>query len=186
MSLFLEVDLSQGESRIVRVLTKDPRMIALARTKPWEYDDHVNTARIIFPGQPITKSQRQLGKFTNHAGNYGMRGKQFSDKLLKETEGLVVVPPDECQRMLDAYLGANQPILDWQARTRDEVIAKGYVEDSWGHRLTFKYEPASDDLYRRNLHHALVEKGINPHELVEEYDRKTMEATLNAGKTEGR
>lgn len=148
-TLFLEVDLSQGESRIVRVLTREPRMIELARTKPWEYDDHTNTAQIIFPGKAITKDDRQLGKRTNHASNYGMRGRQFSDSLLKDSEGKVVIPPDECQRMIDMYLGANPAIPQWQAATRIEVIEKGYIEDSWGHRLTFLYEPPSDDLYRR-------------------------------------
>lgn len=151
MSLFLEVDESQGESRIVRVLTKDPRMIELARSKPWEFDDHKNTASIIFnkPLAALTKRDRDLGKRTNHASNYGQRGKTFSDSLLKDSEGDIVIAPDECQRMIDAYLAANQPILDWQAATRTEVVERGYLQDSWGHILTFKHEPPSDDLYRR-------------------------------------
>jgi DNA polymerase I-like protein with 3'-5' exonuclease and polymerase domains len=188
VSLFLEVDLSQGESRIVRVLTKDPRMIALARSKPWEYDDHKTTASIVYKKLPdqITRDERQIGKKVGHASNYGQRGKTFSDALLKETEGKVVIPPDECQRMIDIYLGANQPILDWQARTRDEVVAKGWIEDSWGHRLTFKYEPASDDLYRRayaarpqgDLAKLLLQFGLKP--LYAAIRRERWRAAINA------
>ena len=147
-------------------------MIELARAKPWEYDDHKNTASIIFakPLIALTRRDRDLGKRTNHASNYGQRGRTFSDSLLKDSEGEIVIAPEECQRMIDTYLGANQPILDWQARTRAEVLEKGVIMDSWGHRLSFAYEPPSDDLYRRayaarpqgDLAKLLLQFGLKP------------------------
>ena len=46
--IFLSVDLSQAEDRVVKMLTRSPRLIKLARLKPWEWDAHVHSASIAF------------------------------------------------------------------------------------------------------------------------------------------
>jgi hypothetical protein len=115
-----------------------------------------------------------------------MRGKQFSDNLLKNSEGAIVLAPQECQRMIDAHLGANPEIVQWQADTRAEVLAKGMIVDSWGHRLNFAYEPPSDDLYRRayaarpqgDLAKLMNQCGVKP--LYRALKREGWKAAMNA------
>ena len=153
--VFVECDLSAAESRVVRAragaLTGDQRMIEIARSKPWEFDDHTNTASVIFgkPTDQITKLERFLGKQTNHAGNYGEQGKTFSENLLKLTEGEVVRTPEECQRMLDAHMLANPAIPLWQRSIRAELLANRRLVNSWGRVLDIRFDRMDDDLYRR-------------------------------------
>lgn len=68
--LFLEVDLSQAEARIVSLLAEDSETLNLFNTT----DIHSVTASWIFNVDPkeVTSDQRFIGKTCRHAGNYGM------------------------------------------------------------------------------------------------------------------
>ena len=68
--LFLEVDLSQAEARIVALLAEDSNTLELFNTT----DIHSVTASWIFNKDPkeITSDERFIGKTSRHAGNYGM------------------------------------------------------------------------------------------------------------------
>jgi len=147
-TVFVECDLSQAEDRVVKVYTGDPRLIEEARSHPADFDTHTANAVRIFDIETaaVTYDQRYLGKKTVHASNYGMHGKRLSDELLKEG---YVRTPDECQRMIDRRLEAAPAILDWQQRTRMEVMRTRSVTNSWGWALDFTYERLGDDVYRR-------------------------------------
>lgn len=145
-TIFVECDLSQAEDRVVKAYTGDPRLIAEARAHPAEFDTHTNNARAIFGVETPTKDQRYLGKKVVHASNYGMAGKKLSEELLKEND---VRTPDECQRLIDRRLELAPAILQWQQRTRMEVMRTRRLMNSWGWTIDFKYERLGEELYRR-------------------------------------
>lgn len=155
---FLEVDLSQAESRVVYCLTGDPDLIAIARLQPWEFDDHNRTAGIVFrkpldgkwpcglSRYAVTKDERYFGKRTRHASNYGLRGRRFSDELLKEG---YVKTPEECEQWIDTLMSRDAAIPRWHQRVRQMVLRDKAITNGFGTVLDFEFERLSDDLYRR-------------------------------------
>lgn len=144
---FLEVDASQGEDRIVKCLTRSPRLIARALMAPWENDEHRRAAQVIWPDLPITPERRYLGKRSRHAGNYGLMGLKFSEELLKDG---VVVTPDEAQAYIDTLLDKDTPeVRDWQLQVRATVMRDRCIANSWGQVWDFTWERLNDDLYRQ-------------------------------------
>ncbi len=132
-------DYSQIEDRICKMYTGHPEMIALANTKPWEYDAHTETARLIFNALVVTKLQRQFAKSVNHAAQRGMGGETMSEGLLKED---YIVSPKECQRMIDAYLKYLWQIPELYFRwVRENLLRDGYLVNSWGFKATYLRSP---------------------------------------------
>lgn len=73
--VFVEIDSSQAEARVVALLATDYKLIELFNTT----DVHKLTASWIFnvPVDRITKELRFVGKTTRHAGNYDMGKKRL-------------------------------------------------------------------------------------------------------------
>jgi len=158
--VLVEVDQSQGESRIVDGMTGDPELQRLARMLPTEMDQHILNASKIFEreydeliaayqaGDSEAMEQRQLGKRVRHAANYGMEGPRMAEITLVETEGAVVLDPDECTEWL-ARLHASTPGLGrYHAWVRQQMIELGYLESSWGRRYYFKGLRLSKEDYK--------------------------------------
>lgn len=146
--IFLDVDLSQAEDRVVKMLTNSPKLIERARAMPWENDEHRRAAALIFHTTPdaVTKDQRYLGKRARHAGNYGMRGRKLSEELLKEG---YVLTPEECDRFINQVIDQDTPeVRDWQRATRQLVLRHRMLANSWGRTWDFTYARLSDDLFR--------------------------------------
>lgn len=145
--IFLEVDMSQAEDRLVKVLTGSDRLIARARSAPWENDEHRRAAEIIWPGLEITKDRRTIGKRTRHAGNYGMTGKTHSEQLLKDGHTFT---PQECDKMIEAIIDKDTPeVRHWQAAVRRLIMHQRKLTDSWGAEWIVEFDRLDDDLYRR-------------------------------------
>ena len=148
-NFLLELDLSQVESRIVYMLTRDESLIKEARALPWEYDMHTENAREIFklpPQAPVTKEQRYLGKRTVHAAQRGMRGKTMSEHMLKDG---FVLTPTQCEVFIDSYFSAKRPVQDiYFFETGMTVRRDRKLRNSWGREIEWKYDRFSDDLYR--------------------------------------
>lgn len=146
--VFLEVDGAQVESRVVYVMTGDPRLIEIARTRPDEYDMHTENAKDIFkiPAAAVTKEQRYFGKKAVHAAQRGMMGNKMYEELLKDD---VIRTPDECQLMIDAYLQKNAPVVDWFQRVRMMILEQKVLRNSWGRQYSFKYFRMGDEAYRQ-------------------------------------
>ncbi len=148
--VMLEVDLSQAEDRVVKMLTRDPTLIGLAREMPWKFDVHkFNAARIFkIPEKQVTKDQRYLGKHVVHASNYGMGAMQLSEVLLKDNYIRTI---EECQEMINEYFeGVGSPIHDWHREVRKTIIREGLLVNTWGRVLDLSPYRLSDDLYRRS------------------------------------
>lgn len=150
--VFVEVDLSQAEDRIVKMLaaavTGNEPLRERARAKPWENDEHKRAASVIFNTQisAVSKPQRQMGKRVRHATNYDMHGKTMSEGLMKDG---IVETPDECDRMINALHAADPDIRLWQADTRRLVMNHRCLINSWGRELLFEDSRLDDDAYRR-------------------------------------
>lgn len=148
--IMLEVDLSQAEDRVVKMLTRDPQLMELARKMPWEFDVHTYNAARIFkiPQREVTKEQRYLGKRVVHASNYGMGAMQLSEVLLKDNYIRTV---DECQEMINEYFeGDGAAIHAWHRQVRKTIIREGVLVNTWGRVLDLSPYRLSDDLYRRS------------------------------------
>lgn len=146
--VFLEVDESQAESRVVYVLSGDPTLIELARRHPSIFDQHTYNAHRIFgiPESDIVYDQRQIGKKTVHGAQRGMRGDKLSGVLLKDG---YVRSAEECQAFLDSYM-REHPGMDTYFRwIRDQTMRNRYLANSWGRVWDISFERLGDDVYRR-------------------------------------
>jgi DNA polymerase I-like protein with 3'-5' exonuclease and polymerase domains len=167
--IFLEVDLSQAESRIVYVLSGDDMLYNLACLDPSRFDQHAYNAHMIFgsvkvvpadqvgnyrlardhdftPLGYVTKDQRYFGKRTVHGAQRGMRGEKMADELLKED---FIRTPEECQRNIDAYIRKHPGMTDYFQWIRKQVLRSKKLTNSWGRVWDVTYEKMDDDLYRR-------------------------------------
>lgn len=160
--IFVEVDLSQAEDRVVKALayalTKREALIERARAMPWENDEHLRAASAIFhrplaeltraydAKEPIAKQQRYLGKRTRHANNYDIHGRALSHALLKE--GLIITP-EEAQRNIDTLNEADPDIAVWKREIRTMILRDRSLVNGWGRVIDFEFERLNDDLYRR-------------------------------------
>lgn len=145
--VLIELDQSTAESRIVKILTGAPRLIELALTQPWEFDDHANTATIIYGVAlgSVDKTQRYFAKRVNHASNYDMRGLKMSEEILKDG---VVITPEECDRLLEAKHAADPEVRRWHAAVKREVLREEKLVNSWGWEWTLEGRLLCEAAYR--------------------------------------
>ncbi len=146
-SLIMCMDLSQVESRIVYMLTRDPVLVEEAQSLPWEYNMHMANAQAIFGVLEPTKDQYYFGKKTTHAAQRGMRGKTMSEDLLKEGHVLTKV---ECDAMIDQYF-ANKPAIKdvYFPELLRKIWTDHSLENSWGRRIAWpNLVRFTDDIYR--------------------------------------
>lgn len=80
-----------------------------------------------------------------HAANYGMRGKKLSDILLKEH---LTYTPQECDRLIGAYMEAQPAIRKWQRKTREVVLRRRRLFTNWGRDINFDGFRLDDELWR--------------------------------------
>jgi len=86
----------------------------------------------------VTQGEREnVGKRGRHATNYGMEGVRFSEVLIKETEGEVVLTPEECDDIIEHVMAARPYIAHWQAWVRERIIRHRKLVNSYGRHLLF-------------------------------------------------
>jgi DNA polymerase I len=146
--LCLRFDLSMAEARILGILSHDPAMMALARSKPWDFDLHKHNASIVFQKniKDVTKEERYAAKRIVHGSGYGMQPSRMSDSLLDEG---FIIPPDECERLQNNYLAEMVGVAQYQLRTRMMVIETKKLVNSYGFSIEFKHERRDEQLWRR-------------------------------------
>ena len=142
----MKLDLSQVESRIVCMLTRDPVLVTEAQSHPWEFDGHTENAKVIFSLNEITKDQRYLGKKAVHGAQRDMSGFRLSDELLKEG---YVKTQDECQWMIDKYHQSKPAIKQiYFAEVRQQVWNERSLTNSWGRTIKWKHDRFDLELYK--------------------------------------
>lgn len=155
--IFLELDLSQAEDRIVKVLASQvpgisaqrvEELLWRARAMPWENDEHKRAASAIFgvPIDNVKKDQRFIGKRSRHAFNYSMGNNTCSEQFLKEG---FVYTPEECGKFLDGVDRDVPEVRMWQKEVRIEVLKKKRLVNDWERVLDFSWDRLDDDTFRR-------------------------------------
>lgn len=143
------MDLSAAESRVVRMLSRDPKMRELARVRPDEMDVHRYNASQVFGVREadVTKDQRFFAKIVEHGAQRDMHGQTMSDGLLKMG---IVRTADECQRDIDAYHARNPAVKEhYFADVRKQVFRHRALANTWGRTITFDDLRLDDVLYRQ-------------------------------------
>lgn len=151
--IWWEVDGSQVELRLdllyAYMLTGNKELHRRAWAKPWELDQHTETAAKTFNKdlKDVTEDERYLGKKTNHAAWREMTGQKFSDELLKDAG--MVVTREEAQGWLDDYKRAFPEMLEFFRQVRLEILRDRQCTNSWGRVLPFTYARLDDEVYRQ-------------------------------------
>ena len=182
--IFLQADLSQAENRVGLMLTRDPRMIELARTAPWELDMHSFNAGIVFGDDHMArmkrenpsefKELRQLGKAISHGGQRGMGGQKLSDRIFKVTSRYI--PPDVCDKHLAAYMRYYAPLKDYFKDIRLQIVKYRALLNSWGRLLRFTYDHLDDDAVFREAYSFLPQSEVA--DLLNQYGFRPLYAEM--------
>lgn len=152
--IFLEVDMSQIEGRIVYVRSGDPKLIHLAKLHPTEFDQHTANAQLIFGTLSTDKGerllQRYLGKKTSHGAQRGLGGNKLAGEILKEMEGRVIRSGDECAHYIRLYLDGHPGIEHgYFPLVRKTLLRDRKLVNVWGREWLVTHERMCDDLYRQ-------------------------------------
>lgn len=153
--VFVKIDLSQVEDRVVKMCCRSERMVRLANMRPDEFDAHTYNASRIFKvsESEVSKDQRYLGKKAVHGAQRGMTGAKLSNELLADEDAPLVVSAAECQKMIDAYLEDHHEIKDIYFPTiRQEMWDFKCLTNTWGRVWNIgEFAVFDDDLYRRGF-----------------------------------
>jgi uracil-DNA glycosylase family 4 len=148
--VFIKIDMSQIEDRIVKMWTQSPRLVELANLHPTVYDCHTHSASLIFTKseKDVTYKERYLGKRTVHAAERGMAGKRLSEELLKDFD--LIISPRVCQRYIDTFMKEFWEIPEVYFRDiRERCMRDKMLKNNWGREWHCKYDRFDQDLYRR-------------------------------------
>ena len=144
--VLVEVDASQIESRFVFIFTGDPHLIELANTKPWEFDQHRESARVI-GFQEIGKPERYVGKKVSHGAQRGMEAYRLQETMLKDGFIRTVA---ECEEYLANYHKGYPALREvYFRKVRQRVMDDRLLVNSWGRKWACPWDRLTDELYRK-------------------------------------
>ena len=117
--LFLSVDYSQIELRIMAHLSGDKNMIEDFRSG---YDIHAATAAKIYkkPIEEVTKDERRKAKVANFGIIYGISVFGLAERMNVDRR--------EAKELIDNYFATYQGVYDYIEKCKQEAKANGYVE----------------------------------------------------------
>ncbi len=126
--VWLSVDYSQIELRIVAHISGDENMIAAFRAGQ---DIHAATASVIFgvPIDQVTPEQRRLAKAVNFGLIYGM-----TPYGLSQTVG---IPLEQARAFVDAYFRRFPKVREYIDRVLRQAYQQGYVTTLFGRKRYF-------------------------------------------------
>jgi len=124
---YVVADYSQIEIRILACLSGDERMIA---TLQEEKDLHLETAKVLFEKDDISKAERGMAKTVNFGVMYGITPFGLSKMLGK--------PPAECAIYIDRFFSLYPATRAYFDHVVSETLKVGYAETFFGRRRTIK------------------------------------------------
>lgn len=144
MRVFVEIDLSQAETRFVAMDSCDAALLDMLERRQ---DIHRYVAAEIFkkPMADVTPEERQLGKKSGHGANYSMGVNTFIDSCLKELD--LVISRSMAQNVLDSYHKVFPRIRLWHASIRETVYRTRKLDNPLGLQRYF-YGRMDDNTYR--------------------------------------
>jgi len=141
---FVQIDLAQAESRYVAWESPEPRLMKML-TEGEDVHKYVASRIFNIPASEVTKEQRQLGKKSGHAANYGVGPKTFSEACLVEM-GLDV-SLSEAKRIISTYFEVFPGIKKRQFDIQQKIRASKKLTTPLGRERYF-YDRISDSLFR--------------------------------------
>lgn len=160
--IMLFIDLSRVEDRIVQMYSgiwaQSQRMIDLARSR--DIDTHAQNAMAIMANDRYSEIEingYNAAYKTNAGDAYYKTFKSYRQKAKKVTHGVqralgaaglstqffkdgFVISPQECQKMINAYLDANPEIRDYYFPFVQEMVKRyGYLENPFGRRIWWRH-----------------------------------------------
>lgn len=141
---FIEIDLSQAESRFVALDACEETLLGMIERKE---DLHKFVAAGIYnkPMADITPLERQLGKKSNHGFAYSMGVNTFMDSCLKDD---LIISRATATKALNAYHAAFPKIRVWHSALRAELHNRRKLVNPFGFERFF-YGRMGDDVYRQ-------------------------------------
>lgn len=127
--IFVEIDLSQAESRFVALDAQETTLMGMIERKE---DIHRFVAAEIYqkPMAEITHEERQLGKKSGHGANYAMGANTFMDSCLKEMD--LVIDKKMATRVLESYHKLFPQIRKWHEQINNEVTTRRKLTNPLG------------------------------------------------------
>jgi len=124
-TVFLSVDYSQMELRIMAHCSGDP---ALVEAFQQGLDVHTATAAQVFgvPLEEVTSSMRSTAKSVNFGIMYGMQAYGLS----RDTG----MPRDQARKFIEDYMEHFKGVRDYLDRTLRDAVRTGYAESLYGRR----------------------------------------------------
>lgn len=142
--VFVEIDLSQAESRFVAYDACEETLLGILERKE---DIHKFVAAEIFqkPMADVTHEERQLGKKSGHGANYAMGVATFQESALKELD--LVLDRKMATRVLESYHCVFPNIRRWHAHIRNTIYRERKLDNPFG-QVRYFYGRMSDATYR--------------------------------------
>mgnify|MGYP006170899157 CR=1 FL=1 len=142
--VFVEIDLSQAESRFVAYDSCEETLIGMLERRE---DIHRYVAAEIYckPMSEVVYDERQLGKKAGHGANYDMGVATFQDTCLKEMN--LVLDRKTTTRVLEAYHRLFPGIRRGHAQTRETLYRERKLKNPLGFERYF-YGRLDDNTFR--------------------------------------
>lgn len=146
-NVLLEIDLKQAESRFVAYDGPVPKLQQMYLDGV-DVHQYVAAHPFLFNKElkNVTHEERQLGKKTGHAANYGMSAPTLAVQCLKEMN--LVMSAQRAEKMLRGYHSAfDGMILRWQSNLRDTLSRTRKLTTPFGRERIF-YDRLGPDLFK--------------------------------------
>ncbi len=124
---YVVADYSQIEIRILACLSGDEKMLSTLKENK---DLHMETAKVLFEKEDISKAERSMAKTLNFGVMYGITPFGLSKMLGK--------PPAECAVYIDRFFGLYPATREYFDHIVTETQKVGYAETFFGRRRTIK------------------------------------------------
>jgi DNA polymerase-1 len=124
-TVFLSVDYSQMELRIMAHCSGDPALVTAFQEG---LDVHTATAAQVFgvPLEEVTSAMRSTAKSVNFGIMYGMQAYGLS----RDTG----MPRDQARKFIEDYMNHFKGVRDYLDRTLRDAVRTGYAESLYGRR----------------------------------------------------
>ena len=148
--VFVEIDLSQAEARIVALLSEDEKLLKMFADG---MDVHKITAATIFgcSVESIDTKMRFIGKESRHAGNYDVKKKRFMLMVNSDAKKFGIdinISEWRANQILESYANMH-PLLDtnFRANIRRVLDTTRTIVNPFGRRRQF-FDRLDDNMYR--------------------------------------
>ena len=152
-NVFIELDWSQQELRILGALSQEPVFLdCFARNE----DLHKKVISEMFhkPVSEVTDEERKVGKTINYALIYGQEAPGLAWKLN--------IPLKKAQELIDQYFSSLPMIQKFKDESREKFLSTGYAETAFGRKTKLDLiGPNKERELRRGFNHLIQGTGAD-------------------------